>query len=118
METKQTIPCLDVELLQGYLDSLGQHIVEQMFTLFCQQVEIYLKDIAQAQLNDSVKDWEENCHKMKGAAASVGMTYLYSQLKVLEKTSADKQEKAAMLAELKAVNSQAITAFKTWLGSC
>ncbi len=55
---------------------------------------------------------------MKGAAASVGMTYLYSQLKVLEKTSADKQEKAAMLAELKAVNSQAITAFKTWLGSC
>ena len=45
VETKQSNPDLDLELLQGYLDSLGKTIVEQMFALYCQQVEIYLNDV-------------------------------------------------------------------------
>ena len=48
METEQSSHYLDIELLQGYLDSLGKPIVEQMFALYCQQVEIYLNDIESA----------------------------------------------------------------------
>ena len=44
VETEQSSHYLDLDLLEGYLDSLGKTIVEQMFALYCQQVEIYLND--------------------------------------------------------------------------
>ncbi len=117
VETEQASHYLDLELLQGYLDSLGKAIVEQMFSLYSQQVEIYLHDIERAQVNDSLADWQEHCHKMKGAAASVGMCKLHGQLKLLEKTAANQQQKAVLLTELKLANGQAMLAFKDWLAS-
>ena len=117
METSQTTPCLDTELLQGYLDSLGKNIVEQMFTLYCQQAELYLKDIEKAQVENCEDSWEEHCHKMKGATASVGMSDLHGKLKVLEKVVASQQEKHLMLIDLKEANAQAISAFKLWLAN-
>ncbi|KGJ95251.1 Hpt domain-containing protein [Colwellia psychrerythraea] len=117
METKPSNPDLDLELLQGYLDSLGKTIVEQMFSLYCQQVEIYLNDIERSQLTDSISGWQEHCHKMKGAAASVGMYQLHGQLKLLEKTDASTDKKAVLLEELRSSNEQAIVAFQHWLES-
>ena len=118
METNQAIPCLDTELLQGYLDSLGKNIVEQMFALYCQQADIYLKDIEHSQQHNSSAGWQEHCHKMKGATASVGMSFLHSKLKVLENTNAQQDKKAIMLAQLKQDNKLAIAAFQHWLVSC
>ncbi|TWX68880.1 phosphorelay protein [Colwellia demingiae] len=115
VETKRSNPDLDLELLQGYLDSLGKTIVEQMFALYCQQVEIYLNDIENAQLNDSLTGWQDHCHKMKGAAASVGMYQLHGQLKLLEKTEVSKEKKSVLLKELRLSNEHAILAFKNWL---
>lgn len=115
--TKQSSPYLDLELLEGYLDSLGKTIVEQMLALYCQQVEIYLNDIENSQLNDSLSGWQEHCHKMKGATASVGMYQLHRQLKLLEKTDAAKEAKAVSLKALRLSNEQAILAFKSWLES-
>ncbi|WP_231562074.1 Hpt domain-containing protein [Colwellia psychrerythraea] len=115
MEAKQPSPYLDLELLQGYLDSLGKAIVEQMFTLYCQQARIYLNDIESAQCNDSQSAWQEHCHKMKGAAASVGMQQLHGHLKLLENTTATQQKKLLMLTELKLMNEQGVFAFKQWL---
>jgi len=117
VESKQLDPYLDIELLQGYLDSLGKAIVEQMFSLYCQQVEIYLKDIENAQINNSASEWQEHCHKMKGASASVGMCQLHGLLKVLEHTEATQEKKADLLTSLKAENEQASLAFKDWLAS-
>ena len=101
MKNKQTISCLDYELLQGYLDSLGKDVVEKMFGLYCQQVDIYLHDISDAQLSDNDVAWQESCHKMKGATASVGMSSLHSQLKVYEFTTASQEEKAVILTAVK-----------------
>lgn len=115
VKTKQPNSYLDLELLESYLDSLGKHIVEQMFTLYCQQVEIYLHDINNAQRNESDSAWQEHCHKMKGATASVGMYKLHGQLKLLEKTDAPKEQKSALFKELTLSNEQAIIAFKGWL---
>ena len=117
METENLNPYLDIDLLDDYLASMGKGIVEQMFTLYCQQVEIYLNDIEAAQLSDSSVDWQDNCHKMKGAAASVGMIQLHGRLKLVEKTEAEKEEKAILLAELQVLNRQAVHAFKNWLDS-
>ena len=115
VETEQSSPYLDLALLEDYLDRLGKNIVEQMFTLYSQQVDIYLRDIENAQLSDSKEDWQEHCHKMKGAAASVGMLQLHGKLKLIEKTDADKEEKGEYLAEVKLLNEQAALAFKSWL---
>lgn len=117
MGTEQSSPYLDLELLEGYLDNLGKNIIEKMFTLYCQQVEIYLKNIESAQLNNSLIGWEEHCHKMKGATASVGMCQLHRKLKLFEKTDVAKEKKLILLEELKLSNEQAILAFKSWLES-
>jgi len=117
VESKQSGSHLDIELLQGYLDSLGKAIVEQMFSLYCQQVEIYLKDIENAQKNNSPSEWQEHCHKMKGASASVGMCKLHGLLKELEHSKATQEQKLVLLTKLKLKNEQASSAFKDWLAS-
>jgi HPt (histidine-containing phosphotransfer) domain-containing protein len=104
-------------LLQGYLDSLGKPIVEQMFSLYCQQVAIYLNDIESAQKTDSPSEWQEHCHKMKGASASVGMSQLYELLKELEHIEATQEQKFGLLTKLKLENEQGCLAFKEWLAS-
>ncbi len=117
MESNQSSSHLDIELLQGYFDSLGKAIVEQMFSLYCQQVAIYLNDIENAQKVNSPSEWQEHCHKMKGASASVGMCKLHGLLKELEHIEATQEQKAFLLTELKLENEQASLAFKDWLAS-
>lgn len=106
---------LDSELLNGYVQSLGTDVVKQMFDLYSQQVIIYLDDIEEAMLSHNEQLWQEHCHKMKGAAGSVGLIALHARLKVMEKTTADRNEKAQQLAELKIHNQQAIVGFNDWL---
>ena len=115
MKIDQTLPLLDVVLLQGYVDSLGKNIVEQMFALYKQQATIYLSDIERSQLADDADLWQEYCHKMKGASASVGLTRLHTLLVPLEKTTAQQAGKAIYLTELKHENEQGIVAFQQWL---
>lgn len=115
IKIKETLQQLDIPLLQSYIDSLGKSIVEQMFTLYKQQVTIYLADIDKAQLADNSALWQEHCHKMKGACASAGLTRLHGILVVLEKTEAQQAEKKILLVELKHENNQAIAAMQQWL---
>jgi len=106
---------LDKELLEGYVQSLGVDVVKQMFTLYSQQVTIYLDDIESSLVNDSAQLWQEHCHKMKGAAGSVGLKALHARLKLMERTTADASDKVRQLADLKTHNKQAITDFSDWL---
>jgi HPt (histidine-containing phosphotransfer) domain-containing protein len=108
---------LDTELLDGYVQSLGVNIVNKMFKLYCDQVTIYLNDIEYALINDNEQLWQEHCHKMKGAAGSVGLKALHSRLKLMEKTSANKTEKCDQLSTLKSHNEKAIVDFSDWLES-
>lgn len=106
---------LDVELLDGYVQSLGVNIVKQMFDLYRQQVTIYLTDIENALLSNNEQLWQEHCHKMKGATGSVGLKALHARLKLMEKTTASKNDKSNQLAELKLHNQQAIADFNNWV---
>ena len=115
MDTEQANTLLDTTLLMDYVTSLGKSVVEQMFNLYSQQSAIYLSDIEKAQLSDSLALWQEHCHKMKGAAGSVGLKETHKKLILLEKTTATKDEKAKMLEELKKLNENALLAFNNWL---
>lgn len=107
---------LDIELLDGYVKGLGVNVVKQMFDLYRQQVTIYLKDIEGAMLSGNEQLWQDHCHKMKGAAGSVGLKSLHSRLKLMEKTTASISGKTHQLAELKNHNSQAMADFNDWVG--
>jgi len=108
---------LDNELLNGYMQSLGQDIVKKMFALYSQQSLIYLADIESALLCDNDELWRENCHKMKGAAGSAGLKSLHARLVVMEKSVDGITKKTQQLAELNNHNNQAIADFNTWLKS-
>jgi len=106
---------LDNELLQGYLENLGKAIVQKMLDLYQQQSVIYLAEIEQAIKDESQDLWQEKCHKMKGAAGSVGLVAIHANLVVLEKSTDVWTEKSVHLAELKKLNDAAIATFIRWL---
>lgn len=108
---------LDVDLLNEYAQSLGYPIVKKMFSLYEQQVMIYLQEIEESLCSGNVKLWQDRCHKMKGAAGSVGLKALYTRLKNMEKTNANKEGRAQQLAELNMHNKQAMAEFMHWLAS-
>jgi len=108
---------LDKSLIQGYLDNLGTAIVDKMIGMYVEQSVIYLNDIAAATSESHQQAWQSHCHKMKGAAGSVGMIEVHAKLVAIEKSVATSDEKEVLVKELKQLNDQAIEAFKQWLAS-
>lgn len=106
---------LDNELLQGYIDNLGTEIVQQMLDLYRQQSAVYLDEIAQALSMESQEEWQERCHKMKGAAGSVGLLSVHGKLVSIEKSTDAWSDKQTYLGELTTENSAAIAEFEQWL---
>jgi HPt (histidine-containing phosphotransfer) domain-containing protein len=106
---------LDHDLLDDYLQSLGVEVIKKMLALYRQQMVIYLIDIEKSLQSNNAELWQEHCHKMKGAAGSIGLKSLHTQLALMEKTSADTTEKAQQLTELKDHNQQALANFNAWL---
>lgn len=109
---------LDKELLNGYLQSLGIEVVKKMLALYEQQSTLYIADIEAALLSESLQLWQEHCHKMKGAAGSVGLKSLHARMVVMEKSTESSTIKAQQLAELHIHNKQAIIDFNDWIESC
>jgi len=106
---------LDIDLLSGYVSSLGKNIVQQMLDLYVQQSEVYLCDI-----NNSIKEqsqtlWQESCHKMKGATGSVGLSVVHAKLVGLEKSAEAWSIKQQLISELSQENEKAIASFNAWL---
>lgn len=117
MHNNEELLQLDQDLLDGYVQSLGLDMVRKMFDLYSQQVVIYMNDIEESLLNDNAQQWQEHCHKMKGAAGSVGLKSLHARLKLMEKTTATISEKSSQLTELRLHNQQALLDFNDWLVS-
>ena len=110
-------PSLDEELLTGYIDNLGSNIVKQMIELYVEQSNLYLVDIAKNVDENSQSQWQESCHKMKGAAGSVGLKKVHALLVNIEKLTVSTEKKLLLLSELKQLNQSGITAFKQWLNA-
>lgn len=106
---------LDLNLLQGYMENLGNDIVQQMIELYVQQSTVYFDEISRAITQNSQALWQENCHKMKGAAGSVGFTLVHKQLAKIEKLVAHSSEKHLFLKDLRSLNQEAIKAFNQWV---
>ncbi len=106
---------LDVVLLNDYLSRLGIDIIVNMYALYIRQSAIYLKDIEKAlELKDSVL-WQEHCHKMKGAASSVGLKSLYFLLSSIEETNETMEERELMYKNLVIKNNNDSLLLQKWI---
>lgn len=106
---------LNVSLLESYIDTLGTSVVLQMLDLYIKQSEIYLQDISNAINVNEPLAWQKNCHKMKGAAGSVGLIQVHEKLVLIEKSIEEKKEKKAFVAELYLLNKAGIACLGHWL---
>jgi len=106
---------LDEELLNGYLEQLDKSVIAKMLDLYLQQSRLYLDEISAAVEEDSQEQWQDRCHKMKGAAGSIGLKQLHAKLVMAEKFTEAQDQKRQLLAEILDLNDTAIAAFKAWL---
>lgn len=106
---------LDLTLLEGYRESLGDTILEKMIAMYREQSTLYLSEIAQSIASESQNDWHGCCHKMKGAAASTGLKVLRAQLADIEKQAQSKSWKLSQLEVVKENSEKGIEAFERWL---
>ena len=106
---------LDLNLLENYLNNIGKEVLLKMLALYKQQAAIYLVDIEQALTADKQEQWQEHCHKMKGASGSVGLLQVHALLVDMEKLVAEQAIKSKKLQELQQLNEKAIATFEQWL---
>jgi HPt (histidine-containing phosphotransfer) domain-containing protein len=112
MATKEQI---DLTLINGYLEALDLTVIQQMLDLYIQQSQLYLSAIDGAVVAEDQQLWQEQCHKMKGAAASAGLTQVHQKLSAIEKSTQAWATKADHVQGLRLLNKNAITAFEQWL---
>jgi two-component system aerobic respiration control sensor histidine kinase ArcB len=75
---------LDTATLQDYLQSLGKSSVKRSIQLFQQLLPGYLNKMLEAASQQQMQEFQEAAHKLKGAAASVGLLWVQQQAKELE----------------------------------
>jgi len=107
---------LDIELLTGYQANLSPAILAQMAALYREQSLNYLERINQA-LDAEQQQWQQCCHKMKGAAGSVGFVEVHALLVSMEKTMTKWDEKSAAITQLQHLNELALQELQQWLAS-
>ncbi|WP_306518539.1 ATP-binding protein [Rheinheimera sp.] len=75
---------LDLVTLQDYLQSLGKKSVNRSIQLFEQLLPGYINKMLEAATQRELEEFQEAAHKLKGAAASVGLLWVQQQAKLLE----------------------------------
>jgi HPt (histidine-containing phosphotransfer) domain-containing protein len=108
---------LDNILLQGYINDLGILLVQKMLDLYTQQSIIYLEEINKAVNDKSQQGWSASCHKMKGAAGSVGLVVVFDYLVEIEKSIAPWQQKTTNYVELLNLNDRGILSLSEYLNT-
>ena len=106
---------LDLTLIDGYLEALDISVIQQMLDFYIGQSKVYLLAIKDAGANGDQKAWQSHCHKMKGSAASAGLSQVHQKLIELEKSCEDRETKTKQVQTLTELNQEAIAVFQQWL---
>jgi two-component system aerobic respiration control sensor histidine kinase ArcB len=83
-EKEQQDTVLDTNTLQDYLQSLGKGPMQRSMQLFQQLVPGYVNKMVEAATLQHLQEFQDAAHKLKGAAASVGLLWVQQQAKQLE----------------------------------
>jgi HPt (histidine-containing phosphotransfer) domain-containing protein len=105
---------LDKPLLSSYLKTLGKATIEKMITLYEQQASLYLAEISAVVAEHQQTLWQEKCHKMKGAAGSVGFKQVHALLVDIEKSQQPMAQKKGLITQLMQLNQASLNTFHHW----
>jgi two-component system aerobic respiration control sensor histidine kinase ArcB len=75
---------LDMATLQDYMQSLGPDAMKRSAQLFAQLLPGYINKMIEAAVQQNRVEFQESAHKLKGAAASVGLLWVQQQAKKFE----------------------------------
>ncbi|HSG51594.1 MAG TPA: response regulator, partial [Rheinheimera sp.] len=75
---------LDTDTLNDYLQSLGKDAIRRSVQLFTQLLPGYMNRLMETAVQKQEAEFQEAAHKLKGAAASVGLLWVQQQAKRLE----------------------------------
>ena len=75
---------LDFATLNDYIQSLGKDAMKRSVQLFAQLLPGYMNRLMETAVQRQQKDFQEAAHKLKGAAASVGLLWVQQQAKRFE----------------------------------
>ena len=88
-------PLLDREILnENTMNS--EPLQEELFVLFFEQGELYLKQLEEALRDGDVTAWRMTAHGVKGASRSLGLTRLATVAMDAEKSDPDARRLAAL----------------------
>lgn len=75
---------LDLATLEDYRQSLGKEVLNRSAALFQQLLPNYIQQLQQAFTEHDRQVFQDVAHKLKGAAASVGLLWVQQQTKKME----------------------------------
>lgn len=84
--SKPSSDILDIQTLQSYLQSLGKEGMQRSTKLFAQLLPGYINKLLEAAVQEHEEELHSNAHKLKGAAAAIGLLWVQEQAKALEET--------------------------------
>jgi len=87
--SEQAPAVLDTNILQHYLQTLGKDAMQRSVLLFAQLLPGYINKLLEAAVQQQFKELQSMAHKLKGAAAAVGLLWLQEQARKLEEQEPD-----------------------------
>lgn len=106
---------LDVGTLQSYLQSLGREGMQRSTKLFSQLLPGYINKLLEAAVQQQEAELQSNAHKLKGAAAAVGLLWVQEQAKKLEEEPMERAGLERRILDLHFTAEQHLTALQQYI---
>jgi len=106
---------LDVVTLQSYLQSLGREGMQRSTKLFAQLLPGYINKLLEAAVQQQEAELKSNAHKLKGAAAAVGLLWVQEQAKKLEEEPMERAGLERRILDLHFTAEQHLTALQRYI---
>lgn len=106
---------LDHNTLKDYMQSLGKDAVKRSVQLFAQLLPGYMNRLMETAVQRQEKDFKEAAHKLKGAAASVGLLWVQQQAKKLEQETMNWQGLETQLVDFHLTTEQHLAALSDYI---
>lgn len=106
---------LDVVTLQSYLQSLGREGMQRSTKLFAQLLPGYINKLLEAAVQQQEAELKSNAHKLKGAAAAVGLLWVQEQAKKLEEEPMERAGLERRILDLHFTAEQHLTALQQYI---
>ncbi|QBL10005.1 response regulator [Rheinheimera sp. D18] len=106
---------LDLVILNDYLNSLGKDAMRRSVQLFSQLLPGYINRLMETAVQRQQHDFQEAAHKLKGAAASVGLLWVQQQAKTFEQETINWQGVEGQLVDFHLKTEQHVAALSEYI---